>query len=378
MPHDSSAPRDRVRDHLSATARDMLDASFASLDLTDLGWVRAARAAPAELLLEHPDCHPARVVRVDRARRLLVASGGEPPRHVHDRADPEEHSVVGDWVLVDGEVAVARLPRDGVIARRDDTRSTEPRVLVANVQLVLVAEALHPDRSINAGRIARLAAIARAGGADVHVLLTHGDRVDHAPPADVGGIPALVTSIVDGRGVAELRTLLARGATATIVGASGSGKSSLVNALCGNTVQAVSETRASGTGRHTTSTSKLVPIPGGGLLADTPGVRLIGMHAQVSADSVLPADVAHMADDCRFSDCRHDGEPGCAVAAAIERGELHVDDLAAWRRLAREALREAARADSRARAELRAAHRSMGKAVTKARRRGEIVERRRS
>ncbi|MCW2928056.1 MAG: GTPase EngC [Thermoleophilia bacterium] len=387
MSDDIPSRRDRVRDLQSSSARETLDAAFARLDLETLGWSRAIRAAPAELLTEHPDATPARVVQVDRGRLLRVATGSAPPVHVRDRTEPRDGTpaVVGDWVLVEppaldaGGLAFARcrLPRRGELARRDDTDSSHPRIMAANVDLVLVVEALAPGREINVNRVARVAALATASGIDVRVLLTHADTVTDDPPSTVAGHAAIATSIVDGRGLDEVAALLAPGTTATVVGASGAGKSSMVNALAGTDLQAIAETRASGTGRHTTSVARLVPLPGGALLVDTPGVRLVGMHGGVDADDVLPDEVAELMAACRFTNCAHEGEPGCAIAAAIDAGELDEDVLVSWRRLEREALRERARSDAKVRSELRASHRRTGKEVTRARRKGEIVERRR-
>jgi ribosome biogenesis GTPase len=356
--------------------------SFLTIDLPGLGWARAARAAPIELLTRRPDLMPARVVRVDRGRRVLIATGDGSLRGAHDRIG-DEPVVVGDWVLAEpvGDDLVARglVPRDGVLARRRDTDSSAPQVLAANVDTVLVAEALEPDRTINERRAARFVALATSGGADVVVLLTGADRLtgEGILPERIAGRRAIATSIVDGRGVAELRELLGPGTTAAIVGASGAGKSSLVNALLGEPLLAVGERRATGTGRHTTSVSRLVPLAHGALLVDTPGIRAVGMHHGADASELAPPLLAELAAACRFSDCAHDGEPGCAVAAAIERGELDPDAIDQWHRLEREALREQARSDAKVRSELRAHHRQQGKAVERARRRGEIVERRR-
>jgi len=370
--------------------RAAFEASFVGLTIADLGWARAARTAPADLLTDHPEATPARVVRVDRGRLLLVASGDGSLAHVRDQTpdhpDGAGPTVVGDWVLVEPPsleaggygFARARLPRGGVLARRRTTDSTRPQVLAANLDLVLVAEALAPDRTVNEARVARFVAIAAAGDVDVHVVLTNADRVEPASvPSEVAGAPATATSVVDGQGIDAVRELLAPGSTATIVGASGAGKSSLVNALVGEPVLAVGGRRSSGTGRHVTSVSRLVPLAHGALLVDTPGVRLVGMHAGVDASVLAPMEISALADQCRFRDCHHDGEPGCAVAAAIEAGNLPVDAIATWRKLEREALREQARVDDRLRRELNAGQRAIGREVERARRRGEIVERRR-
>lgn len=297
----------------------------------------------------------ARVVRVDRGRMLLVACGDGLPVHVRDRIDAHERAVAGDWVVVDRPAceadgfgfARARLEREGVLARRDVDDPARPQVLAANVDLVLIAEALAPGRVINEARVARFAAIAGAGGVEALVLLTGVDRLDdRTVPGEVAGIRTLATSIVDGTGLAELGDLLAAGSTSVVVGASGAGKSSIVNALLGEPLLAVAERRGSGTGRHTTAVSRLVPLPSGAMLVDTPGVRLVGMHAGVDVAGLAPGPIDEHADGCRFRDCRHDREPGCAVAAAIERGELDEQQLVTWRKLEREALRERARSDA--------------------------------
>jgi len=237
---------------------------------------------------------------------------------------------------------------------------------------VIVAEALQVGRAVNASRVARLAALATAGGADVHVLLTGVDRLpdDEAVPGSVGGFPATATSIVDGRGIDAVRDLLAPGTTATVVGASGSGKSSLVNALLGDETVAVGEQRGSGTGRHTTSAARLVPLPGGGMLVDTPGIRAVGMHADVDVESLAPPVLVELARTCRFGDCGHAGEPGCAVEAAIADGTLDRSDVDAWRKLEREALRERARSDARLRRELHDERMRTSRSYVKARRSG--------
>ena len=382
------------------------EATFHDLDLAALGWSTAVRSAPAELFTDHPDARPARVVRVDRGRMLLVADGSGSLHHVRDRTErasprgrphEHEHAVVGDWVLIDDPAlhaggygfARALLPRAASLARRRDTSSTAPQVLAANVDLVLVAEALEPDRRINEARIARFVALGAAGGADVRVLLTGADRLgtpvgDRAGdvPRSVAGADAIATSVVDERGLDELRDLLPLGTTATIVGASGAGKSSIANALLGAPLLAVGERRGSGTGRHTTSVSRIVPIPGGGLLVDTPGIRAVGMHGGVDPDELTPGtgvgrSIGELAAACHFGDCRHDGEPGCAIVAAIDAGDLPADASATWRKLEREARYEQARVDERLRREIGTEWRRTAREVERARRRGEIVERRR-
>ncbi|MCW2927319.1 MAG: GTPase EngC [Thermoleophilia bacterium] len=390
-------PRTPVRDSQSTTTRAAFEASFAPFDLAGLGWARAARSAPVDLLSEHPAAIPARVVRVDRGRMLLVAAGDATLRHVRDRSAPTgddvlDPAVVGDWMLIeppelgaDGYgFARARLPRDGVLARRRVDGVSAPQALAANLDLVLVAEALDPDRSINTARIGRFVAIAAAGGIEVVVLLTGADRLEDGDdrasfadlPDEIAGAPTIVTSIVDGRGIEEVRDLLGPGTTATIVGASGAGKSSIANALIGEPLLAVGDRRATGTGRHTTSVSRLVPLPHGALLVDTPGIRSVGMHADVDTAALESTAISELAARCRFRDCHHDGEPGCAVDASIEAGDLPAHAVSEWRKLERETRRAQARVDERVRRELSAEFMTKARGYTKARRRGEYPERR--
>ena len=367
-----------MRDSLTGSADDAWRALLAGRTLHQLGWAHVVRRADPDTLTV-PGRVPARVARVDRGGWLLVATGEGPPRRARDRTGARV--AVGDWVLVEPspnvderpDDAVVLVPRMGVLARRDETDSTHPQVLAANVDVVLVAEALDPDREINAARVARFAAIAAAGDTRPHVLLTGIDRLGSDKsrvPDTVAGIPATATSIVDGHGLDELRALLEPGTTAVVVGASGAGKSSLVNALLDEPLLAVGARRSTGTGRHTTAVGRLVPLPGGAVLVDTPGVRLVGMHADAAVGWSPPDSIGAIAADCRFRDCEHAGEPGCAVAAAVDRGELSQSTVDDWHKLQREAAYELARSDARVRSELRARQRAQGRSVAKARRAG--------
>ncbi len=369
--HDEDRSRTHVRDTLTGSADAAWRARLAERTLHQLGWTRAARRLDPDQL-DHHGRAVARVVRVDRGGHLLAAGGESPPRHLHDRTAPHERVAVGDWVVVERQDAVAVVERAGVLARRDEVDSLHPRLLAANVDVAFVTEALDPGRTINSARVARFAAIARASDVDVHVLLTGVDRLDDrdSVPDQVAGEPATATSIVDGTGIDSVRALLEPGATAVVVGASGAGKSSLVNALLDEHLLAVGERRSTGTGRHTTAVSRLVPLPGGALLVDTPGVRLVGMHAGVGVTGSAPSVIEQFAGDCRFRDCRHDGEPGCAVGAAVERGDLDGSLIDDWHKLEREARYELARSDDRVRRELREQQRRRGREATRARRRG--------
>lgn len=367
----SPSPRTPVRDHTPVHEREQLANTFEQLELDALGWARVARAAPVEQLAT---ATPARIVRVDRGGQLLVVTGGTAPFHVRDRIR-DAAACVGDWVLVEHDVASHLVPRHSVVERRADTDSTRPQAFAANVDLVVAVEALVPE--VNVGRIVRVAALARAGGCSVAVALTHADEHDDPTAAALDlaartGIADIVpTSAPVGTGLDRITELIGSG-TVVLLGASGAGKSSLANALIGDTYLAVGARNASGTGRHTTSTARLVPLPGGGLLVDTPGIRGIGMHAGVDLDDLRPDGLDAHAANCKFGDCTHEDEPGCAVHAAIARGDLPADAVASWKRLEREARRERARFDTKVRRELHRERMKTAKAYVKARRRGEF------
>lgn len=164
----------------------------------------------------------------------------------------------------------------------------------------------------------------------------------------------LPVSSVTGEGLAEVRALLAQGRTGPMVGPSGVGKSSLANAPAGRTVAGIREIREDGPGRHTTTARELHLLPGGGLLVDTPGMRELALPDDADGVETAYADVVELAAECRFRDCGHGGEPGCAVAAAIDDGRLEPGRFTGWRKLQAEAHRQLMRVDARARAEERA------------------------
>jgi ribosome biogenesis GTPase len=276
---------------------------------------------------------PGRVLAHHRGRWLVAEPGGEPrllPARGRLRDDPP---TTGDWVAVDeGGAIAAVLERRGAIVRRRAGTATAGQTLAANVDLALVAEPL-PRPSER--RAERLVALASAGGVPAALVLTKGDldpdgqMVAARLARRLGLVDGVAVSALDGEGIALLRPLLEPGATAVLLGASGAGKSTLVNALLGEGRQATGAVRASdGRGRHTTVTRELVALPGGALLVDTPGLREVGLWDGAGASF---ADIDELAASCRFADCRHETEPGCAVRAAVDE-----ERIAAWRKLARE------------------------------------------
>lgn len=241
--------------------------------------------------------------------------------------------VTGDWVAIDPARAIAAvLPRRCLLERQAAGDGVEAQALAANVDLVLVVEAL-PEP--NERRAERFAALAAASEIPVALVLT---KADLAPEADaiaarlrrrLGVEEALAISVRSGDGLGTLRSLLAPEATTALLGASGAGKSTLVNTLLGEERQATAPVREKdGLGRHTTVTRELIALPGGALLLDTPGLREVGLWVDASA---VFEDVERLAAGCRFGDCAHRSEPGCAVRYAIAP-----DRLAAWHRLADE------------------------------------------
>ncbi|WP_263731465.1 ribosome small subunit-dependent GTPase A [Cellulomonas sp. SG140] len=291
---------------------------------------------------------------------------------------------VGDVLVLDASAPGDQphvhhlVPRRTALVRDTAGATSREQVLAANVDVVLVVEHLDPDPSL--GRVERLLTLAWRSGAQPVVVLTKSDLVPDAPSmaAEVAsvapGAPVHAVSVVDGSGLDGLRALLRPGTTLVMVGPSGAGKSSLVNALAGHQVMETGERRADGRGRHTTTHRELVPLGDGVLLIDTPGVRGIGLVADAEALDETFADVTALAADCRFADCAHLSEPGCAVLAAVEDGELPERRLESWRRLAREAAHQARRADARLAAQERARVRQWSRDVHRSLRERDRVE----
>jgi ribosome biogenesis GTPase len=290
-------------------------------------WAELLRAVPG-------DAVPARVVRHDGVALVVAGPDGIVSAPLGARLEPE--ATVGDWVaLVDGRPA-AVLPRTSLLRRRAALRDVE-QVLAANVDVVLLVCGL--DRPVKSGRIQRGATLASEAGARPVIVLTKAAtsadaaRVAERVAAANPGIEVIVSSVREGVGTDELLAV-ARDMTVALVGESGAGKSSIVNALLGKEAAAVGAERESDSkGRHTTTTRFLHVLPGGGTLIDSPGIRSIGLWGDSDAVAETFADIAALADGCRFADCGHDTEPDCAVKDAVAEGALASERLAAWRAL---------------------------------------------
>ncbi|WP_433431104.1 ribosome small subunit-dependent GTPase A [Nonomuraea sp. CA-141351] len=358
-----------------------------SNDLSLLGWT-ALRAAelPADTV-------PARVARVDRGAAEVIAADGQ--HHVKygarirraSAADPIALPCVGDWValrwLPEGRYELDEvLPRTTAFVRGGVSRDSvgglsgdgQGQVLAANVDLVFVAEpSMHSTDFADLGRIERLVALAWESGGTPVVLVTKSDLFENgldqllddvrvaAPGVDVHAVSSL-----HGGGVSLVADYLGGSRTAVILGPSGAGKSTLVNALAGDHVMETQQVRAAdGRGRHTTVHRELITLPAGGLIIDTPGIRRIGLYDIGDGVDLVFSDIEALASQCRFGDCGHSSEPGCAVLAVLESGELPERRLESWRKLQREAAWMASRSDAR----LRKEQQSRWKFITKEMRR---------
>jgi ribosome biogenesis GTPase len=301
-------------------------------ELSALGWV--------EGMSNHlrAGLEPARIVAVHRGR-VAVRGTGEtrlaPVAGALLHADTPP--VVGDWVGVEPGGAVRDvLPRTGVLRRADGAFI---EVLAAHVDVGLVVTSANQD--LNPRRLERFLALVRGDGVPACIVLTKCDLVED--PAELAlelraqlGAPVVAVSARTGDGIEELRARLPQRATSALIGSSGVGKSTLVNALLGEDRQATLDIREDdGKGRHATTHRELFVLPGGALLVDTPGVRLAALASEEGLDETF-ADVLELATVCRFADCAHEHEPGCAVQAAIAAGDLPAERLAALRRLERE------------------------------------------
>ena len=350
------------------------------IDLTRLGWdaTFAGQFAPHQAA----GLAPGRVSVQHRGAYDVLTEHGELRCDVRGRlydeaSSPADLPTVGDWVAVslrdDGTGTVeAVLPRRTRFSRKQAWQAAEEQVLAANVDVVLLVTSLNEELSLR--RLERYLVLARESGAQPVVVLTKADL--HPDPAAVvaevtaiaGDVPVVAISSRSGAGLDRVRALLTPGTTTALLGSSGVGKSTLVNTLAGEELLATQEIREDGKGRHTTTRRELIQLPGGALVIDTPGLRELQLWMADEGLEESFDDVTELFERCRFSDCAHDAEPGCAVKAALADGTLDGARWESYRTLQAELAHLERRLDKRALAEERRRWKAMtaeGKAAAR-------------
>lgn len=334
-----------------------VDVSADDAGLVALGWDDDLETAWVRL---GSPGRPGRVSRLDRGwSTVLSSTPAEDPGAARRVRNLGADVAVGDWVVpsTDGERIGHLLPRRSAFVRRRSFEGARgvSDTLAANIDVVLLTHSMAV--APNPRRLERELVLAFDSGADPVVVLTKSDLVDDVEPArreflEVSlGVPVIATSGRTEAGIEDLRALARGHRTLAFLGSSGVGKSTLVNALLGADVQATTKVRTGDQrGRHTTVAAELLALPDGGWLIDTPGVRAMSLWLSGDGIERAFADVFELMDDCRFRDCKHDQEPGCAVRAAIEEGHLDPDRFASLERLVAEeaALEEEQRAKEKA------------------------------
>jgi ribosome biogenesis GTPase len=333
-----------------------------------------------EAMAAHPQARLARVIEQHRSG-YVVAEGPEqgsrvesPPDWQRPRFPPERRAAVGDWVLVAREAIVAVLPRHSAIKRGAAGEHYKQQVIAANIDTVFVVCGL--DADFNPRRIERYLLLVRSGGSEPVVVLT---KADKAIAADARAVDAAMAALIDlaaqevavravnakdRDSVAALEPWLRPGRTVVLVGSSGAGKSTLTNTLLGSERMKTGDVRISDSrGRHTTTHRALIPLPSGACLIDTPGMRELKPTGEEDLVDGGFADIEALAGQCKFRDCRHGREPGCAVRAAIEAGKLDPDRYANYLKLRDEVAGAADKLSTRL--AQKTAERVMGKALNK-------------
>jgi ribosome biogenesis GTPase len=294
--------------------------------------------------LHTPDRYsPGRVCRAARGVVRLLTAAGEVDARLSGKLHSENTVAVGDWVLWDPatETVEAALPRRTEFARKKPGAPTQKQVLAANVDVVWIVTGLDGDFSLR--RLERYLVLVSESGARPVVVLNKSDlcldpaaALREARPV-AAGAPVVLVSALSGMGLDDLAQHIDRGETGALIGSSGAGKSTLINGLLGYEAQIVQPVIGrDGRGRHTTTHRELILMPAGWLLMDLPGLREVQLWASEDAVGQTFAEVTALAERCRFRDCRHQGEPGCAVEAALRDGVLEPGRLESYHKLQKE------------------------------------------
>ena len=332
-----------------------------SLNLEDLGWDAFFADAFEPYAVE--DLIPARVSARHHGPCELFTERGPMGGLPAGKLSDEELPAVGDWVVarpVDGEkkaVIEAVLPRRTSFTRKEAWQRTVAQVVAANVDTVFVMTAFGFD--LNPRRLERYLTAAWDSGSTPVIVVNKLDAADD-PDAELFevepvaiGVPVYAVSAVTGDGLDELDPYLQPGKTIALLGSSGVGKSTLVNRFAGREALETAHTSAGGRGRHTTSHRELVPLPSGAVLLDTPGMRELKLWAGEEILDTTFAEISELAAECRFADCAHKTEPGCAIRRALNDGTLSRERWNSYCKLQREARALAIRKDARLRSEAR-------------------------
>jgi ribosome biogenesis GTPase len=323
---------------------------------------------------------PARVVIEHRGGYQVYSSRGELAAEVagrfrHEALAAADFPAVGDWVAVqpypdEGKAIIrAVLPRRTKFSRAAAGEDGEEQVLAANIDDVFLVAGLGGE--VNLRRIERYLTLAWESAAEPVVVLTKTDLCADVEDAVrtvrtvAGSVPVVAVSSVTGAGMVEFQSFLAAGRTAALLGPSGVGKSTLINYWCGEEVLDVQPVREDQKGRHTTTHRQLICLPSGGCVIDTPGMRELQLWEGAQGIEEVFADIDTLAADCRFTDCQHEAEPGCAVRAAVETGTLDPGRLESHRKLKRELRHFERKHDKRAQAEQRRAIKTVMRSVRK-------------
>lgn len=294
--------------------------------------------------------HAARVLSAKRGQFLVNDGRTEwlctPSGKMRHRQ--QDYPVTGDWVLAEGDVVTRVIPRKNILSRGEagsrsgqEEAARREQPLAANIDTVFIVCGL--DRDYNLRRIERYLALVYNCGMTPVIVLTKTDLHESPKPfrdeveTVAFGVPIVFTSTTDKSGVDKLRDYLNEGQTVSMIGSSGAGKSSLANMLHGSDIQATGAMSESvGKGRHTTTSRELIAMPRGGLLMDNPGIREIAFSKGGDGLDASFADIRELALSCRFADCSHQREPGCAVLAAVDSGKLPQARLENYRKIQRE------------------------------------------